>query len=428
MKAVVFPGIGFYPARMPSPAENHDRPYDLIVWGATGFTGRLVVEYLAGRYPVGESLRWAVAGRDRVRLEKLLSEHFDENARPDMLTADSNDPASLTELARSGRVILTTVGPYARYGTPLVEACVENGTDYCDLCGEVQWMRKMIDRYQPLAEASGARIVMSCGFDSIPSDIGVLSLQQHAQATCGSACEEIVLLVRAMKGGASGGTFASMLNAIKEARSDRDVARTLVDPYSLNPDGERQGPDGRDQTGARYNKDAGAWTAPFVMAAVNTRVVRRSHALLGYPYGRNFRYSEATMTGKGPGGSLRARLMSFGIGAFMLASSIDFTRRWIVEKLIPAPGEGPSRTERENGYFNLLLLGKTGNGDLLRLRVKGDRDPGYGSTSKMLAESAVCLASDARTVGGGFWTPAAALGVPLRDRLEQNAGLSFTPE
>lgn len=413
---------------MPSPADHRDRPYDVIVWGATGFTGRLVVEYLAERYPVGETLRWAVAGRDQGRLEKVLDEHFEKRPRPDILTADSNDPASLTELAQSGKVILTTVGPYARYGTPLVEACVENGTDYCDLCGEVQWMRKMIDRYQSRAEVSGARIVMSCGFDSIPSDIGVMSLQQHAQATSGTACKDIVLLVRAMKGGASGGTFASMLNAIKEARSDRDVARTLVDPYSLNPDGERQGPDGRDQTGARFNKDAGVWTAPFVMAAVNTRVVRRSHALLGYPYGKDFRYNEATMTGKGIGGGLRARLMSVGIGAFMLASAFDFTRRWIVEKLVPAPGEGPSRSERENGYFNLLLLGKTSDGDTLRLRVKGDRDPGYGSTSKMLAESAVCLACDAPAVGGGFWTPAAALGTLLRDRLEQNAGLSFTPE
>lgn len=228
-----------------------------------------------------------------------------------------------------------------------------------------------------------------------------------------------------MKGGASGGTFASMMNALEESRRDRDIARVLVDPYSLNPDGERNGPDGRDQSGIEFNEEMGVWTAPFVMAAVNTRVVRRTNALLHYPYGRDFRYSEATLTAAGATGWMKSAGVTAGLGGFMLASSFDFSRSILVSRFLPKPGDGPTKEQRESGFFKLLLVGKLANEKLIRARVTGDRDPGYGSTCKMLSESAVCLAMDDLPLKGGFWTPASAMGDALQKRLMQNAGLSF---
>ncbi len=408
--------------------ESNDRQYDVVVWGASGFTGRLVVEYLLEHYAPGGNLRWAVAGRNRAKIEQLFASADDGMSQPAIIIADSHDPESLDRIAKSTRVLLTTVGPYAKYGSELVAACVKNGTHYCDLCGEVQWMRQMIDTHQAGAQKSGARIVMSCGFDSIPSDMGLWFLQQCAMEKYGQVCGEATLLVRAMKGGASGGTYASMLNAVEQARRDRDIARILVDPYALNPAGERKGPDDRDQRGARFNADINVWTAPFVMAGVNTRVVRRSHALSNFPYGRNFRYHEAMITGTGLGGRIKAGLFSAGLTLFMIASAMKFTRQHVVQKLLPSPGEGPSRSERENGYFNLLLIGKLPNSAQLNVRIKGDRDPGYGSTSKMLAESAICLAMDEALTGGGFWTPSTAMGAHLMNRLTANAGLSFELE
>ena len=413
---------------MQADATNAQRQHDLVVWGASGFTGRLVVEYLVKKYPPGGELRWAVAGRDRAKLESVLAEVVSGEQQPAIIIADSHDEASLLRLAQCTRVVLTTVGPYASYGSELVAACASNGTHYCDLAGEVQWMRAMIDRHLSNAVASGARIVPSCGFDSIPSDIGVFFLQNHAMENYGVPCDEITLLVKAMKGGASGGTVASMLTAMDQARQDRDIAKILFDPYALNPAGEREGPDGPDQTGVEFNADAGVWTGPFIMAAVNTRIVRRTNAVRGYPYGRAFRYREATITGSGAGGWCKSALLTAGLGTFMLASSVAFTRKTIVPRLVPKPGEGPTAQQRENGFFNLQLIGKLPDGKLLRLRIKGDRDPGYGSTSKMLAESAVCLARNKLDVAGGFWTPASAMGTQLLDRLRKNAGLSFELE
>ncbi|MGI9261106.1 MAG: saccharopine dehydrogenase family protein [Woeseiaceae bacterium] len=407
-----------------NPPEENTR-FDVVVWGATGFTGRLVVEYLLQHYPPGNGLNWAVAGRSQSKLDSLLDELIESGDRPQIIVADSHDTDSLEQMTRATRVVLTTVGPYARYGSELVAACVRNGTHYCDLCGEVQWMRKMIDEHQVAAEESGAKIVMSCGFDSIPSDFGTWFLQQQARSQHNENCERITLLVRAMKGGASGGTYASMLNAIDEARRDRKVARILVDPYGLNPDGAHRGSDQRDQSGAILNKPTNLWTAPFVMAGVNTRVVRRTNALSDFAYGKAFRYHEATITGKGLRGRIRATTMAIALRLFMLASAFDLTRRWVVQKLLPSPGEGPSKHERENGYFNLLLIGELADGSIIRARVKGDRDPGYGSTSKMLAESAICLALDDADVGGGCWTPVTAMGQSLFERLTANAGLSF---
>lgn len=411
---------------MTSENASDDRDHDVVVYGASGFTGRLVAEYLNERYPPRAGLRWAAAGRDAVKVRRVLAQSGIDASRMPIIEADSGDPASLDALAASTRVVLTTVGPYAKYGGPLVEACVRHGTDYCDLAGEVQWMRRMIDRYQTDAEQSGARIVHACGFDSIPSDLGVWFLQRQALEEFGEPCRDVSLYVRAMRGGASGGTAASMLNAIEEAQADRSVARVLADPYSLNPEGLRDGPDDRDQRGAVFDDKIEAWTAPFVMAMINTRVVRRTNALLGFPYGKDFRYREATYAGPGAVGWCKAASITAGLAAFMAASSSELTREHLVRRLVPDPGEGPTRQQRENGFFNLILVGETAKGKRLRVRVKGDRDPGYGATSRMLGESAVCLATDELAGEGGFWTPASLMGDRLLDRLQQSAGMSFT--
>ncbi|MEL7535793.1 MAG: saccharopine dehydrogenase NADP-binding domain-containing protein [Pseudomonadota bacterium] len=407
-------------------SATENRKYDVIVWGATGFTGALVAEYLVERYGTDGDVAWAIAGRNADKLAALKKTLGSRADTLDVLTADSHDVDSLDQLTRATRVVCTTVGPYAKYGSELVAACARNGTHYCDLAGEVPWMREMIDTHSSAAEASGARIVHCCGFDSIPSDMGVYFAQREARERFGEPFVEIALLVRAIRGAASGGTVASLLGVVEAATKNRDTARVVVHPYSLNPDGERQGPDGRDQRGSEYNDIANAWTAPFVMAQINTKVVRRSNALLGFPYGREFRYSESTMTGSGLPGWLKASAVSLGLGGFMLAAAVGPLRSLLNKTVLPQPGEGPDEKAREAGFFNLLLYGKRSSGEVVRTRVTGDRDPGYGSTSKMLAEAAVCLAKDqTASAAGGFWTPASALGDSLITRLEENAGLSF---
>jgi short subunit dehydrogenase-like uncharacterized protein len=401
------------------------RTYDVVVWGATGFTGALVAEYLRDQYGVGKQLRWAIAGRNDQKLEELKRELGSECAELPVLTADSHDEASLRELARSTAVVITTVGPYALYGSELVAACVENGTHYCDLAGEPQWIRRMIDTHAENAASSGARIVHCCGFDSVPMDIGAWFLQEQARERHGEYCESIKLFVKATRGGASGGTIASMMNLIKESRADRKVMKVLTNPYSLNPPGERDGPDGREQHDIRFNDDVDSWTAPFVMAGINTRVVRRSHALLGYPWGKNFRYDEAVLTGKGPGGWAKAAAMSAALAAIVVGASFNATRALMQRFVLPEPGEGPDAKTRETGFFNLMQIGKLANGGEIRTKITGDRDPGYGSTSKMLSECAVCLAKDDLDAAGGVWTPASVMAKPLLKRLTENAGLTF---
>lgn len=402
-----------------------DREFDIVVWGATGFTGALVAEYLLERYGVGNELRWAIAGRSEDKLAALKNELGSEAADLPVVVADSFDEDKLAAMAASTRVVITTVGPYAKYGSPLVAACVEHGTHYCDLAGEAQWIRQMVDEHHDAAAESGARIVHCCGFDSVPMDMGVWFLQEEAKKRFGTYCETITMLVKASKGGPSGGTIASMLNIIQEARADKNVARILVAPYALNPPDERDGPDGRDQQSVRYDDVAKTWTAPFVMAGINTKVVRRSHALQGYPYGRDFRYREAVMLGKGAGGLFKASTLTAGLGGFMLASGFDFTRGLLEKHVLPKPGEGPNREQRENGFYDLRQFGTLPDGSVIRTRIKGDRDPGYGSTSKMLAECGVCLAKNSLSSGSGVLTPAAAMGAALLERLQANAGLSF---
>lgn len=402
-----------------------DSKRDIIVWGATGFTGALVAEYLLASYGVGESLDWAIAGRSREKLEALRDRLGPNASELPILVADSMDPASMQSLAEQTRVMLTTVGPYAKYGTALLEACVEAGTDYCDLCAEVQWMRRMMDKHQARAEETGARLMHCCGYDSIPSDIGTWFLQNAAQGRYGETCSSVTMVVKAARGGASGGTAASMVNIIKETRSDREAARFVAMPYSLNPPDRREGPRVKDQTGPEYNELLRSWTAPFVMAISNTRIVRRSNALADFPYGKDFVYQETIATGRGIGGWLKAFMISAGIGSVLVGAAFSPTRALLTRFVLPKPGEGPDAEARANGFFKHEFTGVASNDRRIRVRVTGDRDPGYGSTSKMLAETAICFAKDDLATGGGFWTTATSMAAPLHERLVRNAGLTF---
>ena len=402
-----------------------DRKFDVIVWGATGFTGALVAEYLLDRYGVDGDLRWGIAGRSQERLDALKSSLGDAASGLTSIVADSFDEDALDAMTASTTVVLTTVGPYAKYGSPLVAACVKNGTHYCDLAGEAQWIRSMIDEHHDAAAETGAKIVHCCGFDSVPMDIGVWFLQKEAKERHGAYCSSIRMLVAATRGGASGGTIASMLNLIEESRRNRDIARVLVHPYSLNPPDMRKGPDERDQQGLKYDEEAKAWTAPFVMAGINTKVVRRSHALADLPYGDDFRYAEAVMTGRGIGGWFKGVVVTVGLGALITGASFGWSRNLLKRFVLPEPGEGPDRDARENGFFNLRQYGRLADGGLIKSKITGDRDPGYGSTSKMLSEAAVCLAKDSLAPGGGVFTPAAAMAEPYFKRLTENAGLTF---
>lgn len=398
------------------------RAFDIVLFGATGFTGRLVAEYLVRK---GQGAKIAFAGRNRGKLEALRTEI---GADVPVLLADVSEPSSLLDLARRTKVICTTVGPYATYGGPLVRACAESGTDYCDLAGEVQWIRRMIDAHEEAAKRSGARIVTSCGFDSIPSDLGVHVLQAHATARHGAPAEHVIFAVTKMRGGASGGTIASMLGVIEEAVRDSEVRAILKDPYALNPEGERNGAEDGRIRGVAWDPDLGAWTAPFVMGAINERVVRRTNAISGYPYGRNFRYHEVMAFRKGPRGFARAAGLTAGLASLFAGAAITPVRFLLEKTMMPSPGEGPSAEQRARGFFEISLVGKGTAADgrpfLIRGAVSGNGDPGYAATSRMLGESALCLALDPRKTDGGLLTPAAALGDQLVTRLA-GAGVTF---
>ena len=394
------------------------RPYDIIIWGASGFTGRLALDYLYAQHGI-DNVKWAVAGRNENKLRQVLA-----GRDVPILLADANDPESLSQLVKNTRVMLTTVGPYARYGSLLVAACAEYGTHYCDITGEAPWMREMIDLHQETARASGAKIVHSCGFDSIPSDLGVYYLQQQMLARHGTPAAHIKLRTGRMRGGISGGTLDSILSMIEKATTDRRVLAVAGNPYALND--ELRGQDGRDRMTAFWDVDFNAWVGPFLMASVNTRVVRRSNELLGGLYGCDFRYEEGSMTGRGPVGFAAANGLSLGLGAFAGLASMRFTRG-LLQRVLPQPGEGPDEEPRETGFFEMELLGfhPEDESKNLRVRVRGDRDPGYGSTSKMIAQCALALAQDELPGSGGFWTPASALGEALLRRLPESAGVTF---
>ncbi|MEO0399600.1 MAG: saccharopine dehydrogenase NADP-binding domain-containing protein [Pseudomonadota bacterium] len=392
-------------------ANHQNKDIDVVVYGASGYTGRLVAAYLDKTYGADGAFRWAMAGRNKDKLAAVRDEIGAPSTTP-LIIADGDDDASLKAMAAQAKVILTTVGPYQLYGSGLVEICAETGTDYVDLCGEPGWMRQMIDAHGEKAAASGGRIVFSCGFDSIPFDLGVNYLQQKAIAETGAPCTEIRGLVRQMKGTFSGGTAASFKATMAAAFKDPALVEVLKSPFGLTPGFE--GP--RQPSGSKpfYDEGLGLWIAPFLMAAINTKNVHRSNALLSHPYGEDFVYSEMLITGPGNGGEKMAKAVA--------------SDQSLLGDDAPKPGEGPTKEERENGLYDVLFIGKTKDGGELRASVAGDMDPGYGSTSKMIAEAATCLVRDRTDTAGGIWTPAAAMGDALIERLTTHAGLTFKYE
>jgi short subunit dehydrogenase-like uncharacterized protein len=413
----------------PVQRKNPSRELDLVLFGATGFTGRLVAEYLA-KHPQRAELRWALAGRNPDKLERVRAGlGLADDAAPPIIVADSHDRAGLDAVMARTAVVCTTVGPYAQHGSEVVASAVAAGTDYCDLTGEVQWIARMIEKHHEAAQASGARIVHCCGFDSIPSDLGTLVMNEAAKERYGRPLDEVRLVLTEARGGASGGTIASLLGVVDEARKDPRVRRLLREPYALNPEGERSGPDAPDLMGVRREPRLGIWVGPFVMAAINTRVVRRSNALLGYAYGRDFRYGETMGFGAGPSGFLRAAGVAGGLGAVMVGVNMP-PLRTLMERRLPAPGEGPDAEARRRGHFTVTLLGTGRDREhrpiTLDGRVVGTSDPGYGETSKMLSESALCLALEGGALEspGGVTTPAASMGMRLVERLRA-AGMTF---
>jgi short subunit dehydrogenase-like uncharacterized protein len=402
------------------------KPYDVIVFGATSFVGKLLCRYLASHFSPAE-IKWAAAGRSSEKLEQMRRSLDPKTTDIPLIIADATDERSLQAMCVQTRVIISTVGPYALYGEPLVKVCAELGTDYCDLTGEVQWVRRMLDRYEKKAEATGARIVHCCGFDSVPSDLGVYFLQRHANHRFGSYCKHIKMRVKAMRGGASGGTIASLMNVAREAAADPALRRELRNPYLLCP--REHQPKTRQESLNRpqYDTDFEAWLAPFVMASINTRVVHRSNALTNYAYGEDFRYDEAMLAGRGARGRMSAYAIAGATGGFLTMTAIPPTRWFLKRFLLPAPGEGPSPESQKKGFYDLRFLGILEDGRTIRAQVTGDADPGYGSTSKMLGQIGACLAlgGSEETKRGGFWTPATLFGDHLLGPLQKHAGLTF---
>jgi short subunit dehydrogenase-like uncharacterized protein len=387
-----------------------DRELDIVVYGATGYTGKLVAEYLSTQYGVGGDVSWAMAGRSQEKLEAVRADLGISASLP-LIVADASDPASIAAMVDRAGVVLTTVGPYQLYGSDLVAACVKAGTDYVDLCGEPNWMNEMIAEHNEAAQKSGARIVFSCGFDSIPFDLGVFFLQEKAKAQLGKALPRIRGRVRSMKGVWSGGTLASFKATMAAASKNPELIAVLTNPFTLTP-----GFTGAEQpTGTKpmYDDVLGSWVAPFMMATINTKNIHRTNFLQNHDYGEGFVYDEMLITGPGEEGEAMAKAVA---GDTSMAT--DQTQ----------PGDGPTKEQRETGYYDILFVGETHDGKILRAAVKGDMDPGYGSTSKMITEAAVCLVKNPTLGSGGILTPAAALGGHLIERLQTNAGLTFQLE
>ena len=386
--------------------------FDIVVYGSTGFTGQLVAEYLAASYKGDANLKWAMAGRSRDKLA-VVRDAIGAPADTPLIMADASDPASLKAMIDQTKSVISTVGPYQLYGSELVALCASTGTDYLDLCGEPVWMRQMIDAHEAAAKASGARIVFSCGFDSVPFELGALFVQQEARRVFGAPASRVKGRVRDMRGTLSGGTAASGRATFEAVAKDLSLVAILNDPFALTPgfSGAKQ-PKGNRPV---YEEDLQSWAAPFMMALINTRNVHRSNMLMGFPYGREFVYDEMVLTGSGEQGEANAKRV--------MAANAEKTG-----PNAPKPGEGPSKEERENGRYDLLYIAIASDGRQVRASVKGDRDPGYGSTSKMITECAICLLRDTPDVPAGIWTPGAAMGTRLIKRLIDHAGITFGVE
>ncbi len=410
-------------------SDRDGRAFDVVVYGANGVSGRRVFEELASRPSLRG--RFAIAGRSRDRLEAARDEvasRFPAAASTPIVLASTDDPRALRLMAEQTRVVASCVGPYALYATPVVEACLETRTDCCDITGEVQWMRSIIERFDQVARDRGVRVVHACGFDSIPSDLGVLSLHAAARAR-GERLRAARYVLRAVNGRGSGGSFASLAHMFAQAEQDPFVREALRDPYSLCPEGARAGPERGEFRGVRWDAARGGWTAPYFMAPINERVVRRSNALLGYPYGEDFRYEESHAFGAGPLG-LAGALSTAGFIRSLRAMVGGPRRSAAWKRVFPRPGEGPTREQMEDGFFDVHVYGESERGDgslgaALHLRVRGDRDPGYGATGGMFAECALMLAErDGSRASGGVHTTASAFGLDAIPRMAR-AGVTF---
>jgi len=404
--------------------------YDLIIFGATSFVGQITARYLAEHIDQKVlNVRWAIAGRSASKMQSALPELL---GKVEFIVVDAGNEKNMQQLASSTKVIISTVGPYALFGELLIKACAEQGTDYCDLTGEAQWIRKMMDKYDAAAQASGARIVNSCGFDSVPSDMGVYFLQQLANSNWGEPARRVKLGVRRLKGGLSGGTFASLLNVVAESSQDPAINKMMKNPYAICPTGHPFKTRQHFVKGPAYDKDFKAWSAPFVMAAINERIVHKSNACTNASYGNDFCYHEAMLMGDGLAGRYRAWSFSLGLGLFMLGVSMAPTRKFLSKFILPKPGEGPSPQEQLNGYFDMRILGFNDTGERLTVKVTGDRDPGYGSTAKMLGQAALCLLQDYREGeqklghSGGLLTPASMFDQRYIERLASYAGVKVS--
>lgn len=387
--------------------------YDIVLFGATGFVGKLTAEYLAKK---NLPLKVALAGRSRSKLEQLAATLPGNGSSWPLIVVDSSDTAGLNQLAKSTRLVITTVGPYSQRGLPLVEACAQNGTDYVDLTGEVFFVRDCADKFDQLAQQTKARIVNSCGFDSIPSDLGVLTLADAMNEKLGKT----TLLVTSMRGGFSGGTLASMRQQMEEMGADRSLRKVIGDPYGLSPDrsAEPNPGDGFDNPGARFNEELQIWTSPFVMASFNTRIVRRSNALMNFRYGRNFRYQELSAAKD----AKQAKLTTYILGLFVGAMQKPALRK-VITRFLPKPGTGPSEEKMRNGRFRISIFTTTESGKKAACKVGLNLDPGYMGTALMLVESALSLLELPKE-RGGVLTPASAMGMPLVARL-RDAGMTF---
>ena len=402
--------------------------YHLVVFGATSFVGQLMTRYLYERHGINGDVSWAIAGRSQSKLVELRNSLGKAAKALPIMVADAADENALRSLCQQTRVVASTVGPYALYGSTLVKVCAQMGTDYCDLTGEPQWIAQMIQKHEAAARKSGARLVHCSGFDSVPSDMGTYFLQQQALKQFGQPCSRVKLRVKAAKGGASGGTVASMLQTIREAVADPSLRKLLNNPYAFCSADYSGLPRQPNPQFASFDEDAKTWIAPFVMAVINTKVVHRSNEQSGYAYGHDFIYDEAMLTGRGIKGRAAAIAIALGLAAFTGAAAIKPARALLERFVLPKPGEGPTPEQQKAGFYDLRLTGITATGNKLIVKVTGDRDPGYGSTCKILGEAAVCLALDIDKADkpGGFWTPATVFGDHLIDRLVKHAGLTFS--
>lgn len=401
--------------------------FDMVVFGATSFVGKILSRYLVATYAEAGDLAWAAAARSATKLEALKASLGPIAKELPVIVADAHDRAALIQLCEQTRVVISTVGPYDLYGDTLVEVCARTGTDYCDLTGEVRWMRRMLNAHQNTARESGARIVHACGFDSLPSDMGVYFLQQEAMRLYGEYCSQVRMRVVAASGTFSGGTIATLLNESKALSENPALIRELRNPYALCPPGYSNTTRQHRVTAAEFDAELGKWVTPFVMAAVNEPVVLRSQALLGNPYGEHFTYNEAAVTGRGVSGRMKATGMS-AFGKLFLGATTNRTLRGLLQRhVLPAPGEGPDEEAQRKGFYVLKFLGRTDSGRSLQVKVTGDRDPGYGSTAKMIGQCGISLARDisAGEKAGGFWTPATIFDDRLLERLRKLAGMSF---